>query len=111
MAGFGISNLYLCNSRILSFNSVIVTKLLGSSPVPVLATLFLLSYAKVLRTIIAALTLTVLHYPHKNVMVWTHDANMSLAKYIPLALATLLFLLFPIHTIHPTASPWSVATD
>ena len=78
----------------ISYRSVTVTKLLGSSPVPVLATLFLLSYAKVLRTIIAALSLTVLHYPHKNVMVWIHDANLSLEKYIPLALAALLFLLF-----------------
>ena len=78
----------------ISGNSVTMTKLLGSSPVPVLATLFLLSYAKVLRTIIAALSLTVLHYPHKNVMVWIHDANVSLAKYIPLALAAVLFLLF-----------------
>ena len=78
----------------ISYRSVTVTKLLGSSPVPVLATLFLLSYAKVLRTIIAALSLTVLHYPHKNVMVWIHDANVSLEKYIPLALAALLFLLF-----------------
>ena len=78
----------------ISYRSVTVTKLLGSSPVSVLATLFLLSYAKVLRTIIAALSLTVLHYPHKNEMVWIHDANVSLEKYIPLALAALLFLLF-----------------
>ena len=78
----------------ISHRSVTMTKLLGSSPVPVLATLFLLSYAKVLRTIIAALSLTVLHYPHKNVVVWIHDANVSLAKYIPLALVALLFLLF-----------------
>ena len=74
--------------------SVTITKLLGSSPVPVLATLFLLSYAKLLRTIIAALTLTVLHYPHNDVVVWIHDANVSLAKYIPLALVAMLFLLF-----------------
>ena len=53
----------------ISSHSVVVTKLLGSRPVSVLATLFLSSYAKVLRTIIAALSLTVLHYPHKNVMV------------------------------------------
>ena len=66
--------------------SVTMTKLLGSSPVPVLATLFLLSYAKLLRTIIAALSLTVLHYPHRDVVVWVHDENVSLAKYIPLAL-------------------------
>ena len=78
----------------ISHHSVTVTKLLGSSPVPVLATLFLFSYAKVLRTIIAALSLTVLHYPHKNAMVWIHDANVSLEKYVPLALVALLFLLF-----------------
>ena len=78
----------------ISHHSVIATKLLGSSPVPVLATLFLLSYAKVLRTIIAALSLTVLHYPHKNVLVWIHNANVPLVKYIPLALVALLFLLF-----------------
>ena len=76
MAGFGISSLYLGDSEILglhmyiSHRSVIVTKLLGSSPVPVLATFFLLSYAKLLRTMIAALTLTVLHYPDKNVVVY-----------------------------------------
>ena len=78
----------------ISDHSVTVTKLLGSSPVPVLATLFLLSYAKVLCTIIAALSLTVLHYPHKNVMVWIHDANVPLVKYVPLTLAALFFLLF-----------------
>ena len=77
----------------ISGRSVAMTKLLGSSPVPVLATLFLLSYAKVLRTIIVALSLTVLQYPHKYVLVWIHDANVSLAKYIPLALVAMLFLL------------------
>ena len=78
----------------ISQHSIKVTKLLGSSPVPVLSTLFFLSYAKILQTIISALSLTILHYPHKNVMVWVHDANVSLAKYIPLALVALLFLLF-----------------
>ena len=97
MAGFGFP-IYICVIVgflvYISGNSVIVTKLLGSSPVPVLATLFLLSYAKVLRTIIAALSLTVLHYPHKNVMVWIHDVNVSLSKYIPLALVAMFFLFF-----------------
>ena len=78
----------------ISSRSVAMTKLLGSTPVPVLATLFLLSYAKLLRTIIAALSLTVLYYPTKYVLVWIHDANVSLAKYIPLALVALLFLFF-----------------
>ena len=77
----------------MSDHSVKMTKLLGSSPVPVLATLFLLTYAKMLRTIIAALSLTALYYPHKSVMVWVHDANVSLAKYIPLPLVAMFFLL------------------
>ena len=78
----------------ISNHSITVTKYLGSSPVPVLASLFFLSYAKVLRTIISALSLTILHYPDKDVVVWIHDANVSMAKYIPLALVALFFLLF-----------------
>ena len=78
----------------ISSHSITVTKFLGSSPVPVLASLFFLSYAKVLRTIISALSLTILHYPDKDVVVWIHDANVSMAKYIPLALVALFFLLF-----------------
>ena len=61
---------------------------------PGVATLFLLSYAKLLHTIIAALSLTILHYPHTNVLVWMHDGNVSLAMYIPLVLVALLFLVF-----------------
>ena len=96
----------------ISSHSVAVTKLLGSRPVSVLATLFLLSCAKVLRTIIAALSLTVLHYPHKNVVVWVHDVNVSLAKYIPLALIALhAVLAFSLHTLHPATSPRPVAID
>ena len=78
----------------ISHRSVTVTKLLGSSPVPVLATLFLLSYAKLLRIMIAVLSLTTLHYPDKDVVVWIYDANVSSAKYIPLVLVALLFLIF-----------------
>ena len=36
----------------------------GSNPIAVLATLFLLSYAKLLRTVIAALSYTFLEYPN-----------------------------------------------
>ena len=86
-------------------SDIIVTNLLGSSPVPVLATLFLLSYAKVLRTIIAALSLSILHYPHRNVLVWIHDANVSLVKYIPLALLFLLFLFLP-YTLFLLLGQW-----
>ena len=91
----------------ISHHSVTVTKLLGSSPVPVLATLFLLSYAKVLRNIIAALSLTILHYPDKNLVVWIHDANVPLAKYIPLVLVALLFLfLFLPYTLLLLLGQW-----
>ena len=94
----------------ISDHSVTVTKILGSSPVPVLATLFLLSYAKILRTIIGALSLTILHYPYKSVAVWMHDANVSLSKYIPLVLVALLFLLFLFLPYTLPASPRPVAT-
>jgi len=55
-----------------------ITWLLGSNPVAVLATLFLLSYAKLLRTIIAALLFTFLDYPNGvHVAVWLHCGNIK----------------------------------
>jgi len=44
--------------------------LLGSNPVSVLATLILLSYAKILRTLIGAFYITHLEYPTHNRSVW-----------------------------------------
>ena len=41
-------------------------KLLGNNPVSVLATLFLLSYTKILRTLIAVMYITYLEYPTYN---------------------------------------------
>ena len=78
----------------ISERSTMVTKLLGSNAVPVLATLFLLSYTKLLRTIIAALSLTFLYYPYGREVVWIQDANIPLTKYIFLPLVALVFLLF-----------------
>ena len=77
----------------ISNQSTRFTKLLGSSPVPVLATLFLLSYAKLLRTIIAVLSLTILYHPYRTEIVWVQDANIPMTKYIPLVLVAVLFLL------------------
>ena len=71
MARIFVPNLYLVyvgSLAYISHHSVRVTKLLGSSPVSVLATLVLLSYAKLLRTIIGALNFTILHYPDKDVL-------------------------------------------
>ena len=70
-----------------------VTRVFGSNPVAVLATLFLLSYAKLLRTIIAALYFTFLDYPDGvRVAVWKYDGNIPYihGKHIPLFLAALL---------------------
>ena len=73
-----------------------ITKLLGNNPIAVLATLFLLSYAKVLRTIIAALSVTYIRYPNDtDVAVWSLDGNIEYltGKHIPLFLIALLALL------------------
>ena len=78
-----------------------VAKVFGSNPVAVLATLFLLSYAKLLRTVIAALSCTSLEYPNNShISVWLHDGNVRYlsGKHIPLfivALVLLIFLFFP----------------
>ena len=76
-------------------------KLLGSNPVSVLATLILLSLAKIIRTLITAVYITYLEYPgNYNRMVWLHDANVDylVGKHIPLFLvsvAVFLFLFLP----------------
>ena len=78
-----------------------VASIFGSNPIAVLATLFLLSYAKLLRTVIAALSYTYLEY-HNNsqVTVWLHDGNVRYinGKHIPLftvAMVCLIFLFLP----------------
>ena len=76
----------------LSSRSMRVTKLLGSNPVAVLATLFLLSYIKVFRTIIATFSVTSLKYSHESVHVWLLDGNIEMqsGKHIALLLFALL---------------------
>ena len=74
--------------------------LLGNNPVSVLATLILLSYTKILRTLIAVFYITYLEYPTYNRTVWLYDANIDClsSKYIPLftvAVLVFLFLFFP----------------
>lgn len=78
----------------ISCHSLLVSKLLGTNTIPVLATLFFLSYAKLLRIILVALSLTSLHYPSGEKTVWLYDANIPSSWYIPLAVAAALFLLF-----------------
>ena len=83
--------------------------LLCSNPISVLATLILLSYAKVLRTFIAAVSFIDLeyfisftdlnyqdHYNRSVRRVWLFDANVDylVGKHVPLFLVAMLVLLF-----------------
>ena len=80
--------------------SQLAARIIGNTnPVSVLATLFLLSYTKLLRMMIAVFSLTTLEYPDKTVAVWIHDGNIGYldttdAKHISLFLASLLVFLF-----------------
>ena len=69
-------------------HSVLLSRLIGSDPVAVLATLLLMSYTKILRIIIEVYSFVDLDYPKENeVRVWFKDGNVSLIKS-----STLLFL-------------------
>ena len=77
-----------------------VAKVMGNNSVPVLATLFLLSHAKLLRTIITALSYTMLYTSHGPKAVWTADGNVDYLgpQHAPLfatAVVVLLFLWLP----------------
>ena len=88
-----------------------VTRLFGSNPVAVLATLFFLSYAKLLRNILKSLYFTFLEYPDEVwVAVWMYDGNIVYfySKHIALflvALITFLVLFLP-YTFLLTARQW-----
>ena len=94
-----------------SYYSTRLGRLLGRNPVAVLATLFLLSYAKLLRTIIAILSFTFLEYPDgTKAIVWIYDGNILLSdsRYAPLlltAIFTLVFLFLP-YTLVLFLSQW-----
>lgn len=75
------------------FAAVIARK----NPVATLATLILLSYTKLLRTIIAALSFTKLKYSNDSYeIVWLVDANIFYleSKHLPLFIAAFIILLF-----------------
>ena len=81
---------------LVSYFSQRFAKLLGNNPVSVLATLILLSYTKILRTLITAIYITYLEYPTYNRMVWLYDANIDYlsGKHIPLFIVAVLVFLF-----------------
>ena len=74
-----------------------VAKVFGSNPVAVLSTLFLLSYAKLLRLVFAALSYTSLEYPNNShTAVWLYDGNIKYlsSKHAPLFTAAMICLIF-----------------
>ena len=81
---------------VLSRYSDRVAKVMGNNSVPVLATLFLLSYAKLLCTIISALSLSILTTTDGSKTVWSTDGNIDYlgAKHAPLFVAAVGALLF-----------------
>ena len=83
---------------ITSHYSTSAAKLVGRHAVKVLATLFLLSYAKLLRTIITVLSFTYISYEHSDgttyrSAVWLYDGNVGFVegKHIPLFLTAICF--------------------
>ena len=85
--------------------------LLGNNPVFVLATLILLSYTKILCTLIAAIHITFLEYPTYNRSVWLYDANvdyLSGKTYSTLSSSSACLSL-SFSSLHSLASLWSMA--
>jgi hypothetical protein len=81
---------------VLSRHSMTVSRLTRDNTVPVLATLFLLSYAKLLRTINTSFSFTYLRYPDgTHTPVWMHDGNVPFAKgkHIALFIAALVAMI------------------
>ena len=74
-----------------------MARLLGNNSVPVLATLFILSYAKLFRTIITAIKSTTLEDQNGNKMgVWSYDGSIDYLapNHCVLFIVTLIVLFF-----------------
>ena len=79
--------------------SIRATKIFGNNSVSVLATLFLISYAKLMHTIMTVLKYTVLEYPNGQRTVWSFDGNIlyfstehSILFVVALAILLILWL-------------------
>ena len=76
-----------------SYYSTNAAKLVGRNAVQVLATLLLISYAKLLQVTFTILSYTTLEYPDGSVRrVWLYDGNVDYlkGKHVPLFMAALL---------------------
>ena len=77
--------------------STFITKLIGSNPIAVLATLLLMSYTKILKTLIEIYSSVQLEYPdNKKVSAWFKDANIHYLKsqHLILAVVGSIFIAF-----------------
>ena len=77
--------------------SITASKLIGSNPVAVLATLLLTSYTKILKIVIEVYSYENMDYPDNNtVPVWLKDANVPYvkSKHLFLTVVTSLVLVF-----------------
>ena len=84
--------------------SIRFARLTGNNSVPVLATLFLLSYAKLLRNVITILSYTTVDTAQGQKLVWSADGNIDYLgpQHVPLftaAIVTLILLWLPYTTL------------
>ena len=74
--------------------STLMTKLMGSNPIAVLATLLLMSYTKILKNLIQIYLSVRLDYPNKKVTVWFKDATVPYleSRHLVLAVLSCIFI-------------------
>ena len=92
-----------------SYYSGRLSRLCGNNSVPVLSTLVLISYNKLLRTITNAMMLATIKCEGDQWSVWSFDGNIKYfhGKHIPLFLVALLFLLIGlIYTVLVFSVQW-----
>ena len=82
--------------------------LLGNNPISVLATLILLSYAKLLHTFINVVSFTYLEYEDHNRSVWLYDANVDYFAGRHSLPCGSISLCLSLSSLHSLASLWSV---
>ena len=100
MATVFVSTVHLGYGCYHDFDSTNIARLIGFNAVQVLATLFLLSYAKLLRTVIAIASFTTLSVENGDVRnVWLLDGNVAymsgphVALFVAGMLATIFYIL------------------
>ena len=73
-----------------------IAKVFGKNTVPVLATLFLLSYAKLIQLIVTALSYKFVEFPYSKKAVWSADGNIEYLEnpHLLLFLAAVAILMF-----------------